>query len=128
MIGIRKGLAALAIAALATVGTGCSSNPPCETDIAAVEAARQAAEAAEAKYQAAQREKQQREQDPAAKPFPTCDVRFASAFALGTRIASRAPPTAPPSGALGSMAPSRSAKSRREKASNHASGAERIAP
>ena len=54
-------------AAAMTIVAGCSSNPPCETDLAAVEASRQAAVAAEAKLAEAQRTKQQLEEEIAAE-------------------------------------------------------------
>ena len=61
MIKARRPGIALAIAGFAAVvvlGAGCSSNPPCETNIAAVDTARQAAAAAEAKLADAERQKQ----------------------------------------------------------------------
>jgi septal ring factor EnvC (AmiA/AmiB activator) len=58
---------AFVTSAVATILAGCSSNPPCQTDLAAVEAARQAAVAAEAKLAEAERTKQQLEEEIAAE-------------------------------------------------------------
>jgi hypothetical protein len=53
--------------AVAVVFAGCSSNPPCLTDLAAVESARLAAVAAETKLADAERTKRQLEADIAAE-------------------------------------------------------------
>jgi hypothetical protein len=66
---IRKGtgITALAAAWAIALGAGCSSNPPCEADLAAVDSARRAAAEAEAKLAAAQREKQELQEQIAAE-------------------------------------------------------------
>ncbi|HMB71615.1 MAG TPA: hypothetical protein VKU85_20055 [bacterium] len=46
----------LAVPVFALASAGCSSNPPCETDLAAVDQARAAAKAAEDKLQSAQQQ------------------------------------------------------------------------
>jgi septal ring factor EnvC (AmiA/AmiB activator) len=58
----RKKLASLvAVVALAAVGAGCGSNPPCETDLSQVDKARSEAKAAEMKLEEAQSQKAQLE-------------------------------------------------------------------
>jgi hypothetical protein len=51
----KKALSLAAVAAFALVGAGCGSNPPCEVDIATVDAARSAATTSEMKLEEAQR-------------------------------------------------------------------------
>ena len=65
--GVVRGIAVTVAAALAAVMIGCSSNPPCETNLAAVEEARQAAVAAEAKIAEAERTKRDLEEQLAAE-------------------------------------------------------------
>jgi uncharacterized protein YdaU (DUF1376 family) len=48
-----KAASFLVSAAFAIAGAGCGSNPPCQTDIATVDAARSAAKSAEAKLEEA---------------------------------------------------------------------------
>jgi uncharacterized protein HemX len=63
-----KSIAMLALAAgVAVWSAGCSSNPPCETDLAAVDAARSSAKAADAKMQEAKSQKDQLERQLAAE-------------------------------------------------------------
>jgi septal ring factor EnvC (AmiA/AmiB activator) len=50
------------VALLAAAGAGCGSNPPCETDISAVDAARTEAQSAESRLEEARRQKAQLEQ------------------------------------------------------------------
>ncbi|MEZ5063917.1 MAG: hypothetical protein R3B81_04240 [bacterium] len=54
-------------ALLMLAATGCGSNPPCETDLAAVDAARSAAKAAEMQLEDAKSQKAQLEQQIAAE-------------------------------------------------------------
>jgi len=58
---LRKLAPAVALAVLVAVGAGCGSNPPCDTDIAAVDAARSAAATAEDKLEDAKSQKTQLE-------------------------------------------------------------------
>ncbi|MBZ0268976.1 hypothetical protein K8I85_12525 [bacterium] len=51
----KKALSLAAVAAFALVGGGCGSNPPCEVDIATVDAARSAASSSGMKLEEAQR-------------------------------------------------------------------------
>ncbi len=68
MIGLRKGIVALAGAGIMTFAAGCGGTPPpCQTDLAAVDSARKAAAEAEAKLAAAERERQQLEEAIAAE-------------------------------------------------------------
>ncbi|MFN8177427.1 MAG: hypothetical protein U0167_05845 [bacterium] len=53
---------AAAALGMAMLGTGCGSNPPCETDLAAVDAARKAAADAEARLEDLKKQKQELEQ------------------------------------------------------------------
>lgn len=63
-----KSIAVLALVACAAMwSAGCSSNPPCETDLAAVDAARSAAKAADAKMLEAESQKEQLERQLAAE-------------------------------------------------------------
>ncbi len=66
MMSAKLRRAFVTAAAAATIA-GCSSNPPCDTDLAAVETARQTAAAAETKLAESERTKQQLEQDIAAE-------------------------------------------------------------
>ena len=50
-----------AVALLTAVSVGCSSNPPCETDLSAVDAARSDAGSAESRLEEATRQKSQLE-------------------------------------------------------------------
>jgi hypothetical protein len=59
---LRKLAPVVAIAVLVAVGAGCSSNPPCETDLSAVDGARSAAEAADMKLDEAKAQKDRLEQ------------------------------------------------------------------
>jgi hypothetical protein len=53
---LKKAAALLAATACLLVGAGCGSNPPCDTDLAAVDAARSTAKAADAKLEEAKRQ------------------------------------------------------------------------
>jgi hypothetical protein len=63
MTGFGKGLGTITtVLLLVAMSAGCGgSAPPCETDLTAVDSARQVAQAAEEKVAAAEREKQQLE-------------------------------------------------------------------
>ena len=67
---LRVAFLMLAAGALAVTAVGCGSNPPCETDLSAVDAARSQAGAAEQQLENVQSQKTQLEQqvaDEAAK-------------------------------------------------------------
>jgi hypothetical protein len=64
---LGRTLAVTAAAVLAAATSGCGSIPPCETDIAAVEAARGVAAAAEAKVAEAEKTKLELEEELAAE-------------------------------------------------------------
>jgi hypothetical protein len=70
--GLVAGAAALAT--VAAFGAGCSSNPPCETDLAAVEAARKSAADAEARLAELERQKRELEEQLAAENVRRADL------------------------------------------------------
>jgi len=70
-----KSIAMLTLAACVVVwSAGCSSNPPCETDLAGVDAARSSAKAADAKMQEANSQKEQLERQLAAEKARTAEL------------------------------------------------------
>jgi septal ring factor EnvC (AmiA/AmiB activator) len=58
----RTLVAAATLGAIAIFGAGCGSNPPCETNLAAVDAARKSAADAETRLAQLKQQKQQLEQ------------------------------------------------------------------
>jgi hypothetical protein len=64
---LRRALLLLAAGVFVAAAAGCGSNPPCETDLAAVDAARSQAQAAEKKLQDAKDQKKELEQKIAAE-------------------------------------------------------------
>lgn len=64
---LRKALLLLAAGAFVATAAGCGSNPPCETDLAAVDAARSRAQAAERKLEDAKGQMKELEKQIAAE-------------------------------------------------------------
>ena len=54
---LKKLIPAIAILGIAVAGVGCSSNPPCATDLSVVDGARESASAAESKLEEAKAQK-----------------------------------------------------------------------
>lgn len=73
-----KPLKSVAVLTMATCvalwSAGCSSNPPCETDLAGVDAARSTAKAADAKMQEAKSQQEQLERQLAAEKARTAEL------------------------------------------------------
>jgi len=59
--GSGKAIVVVALFVAAILGSGCGSNPPCETDLAAVDAARKSAADAQARLDDLKRQKEQLE-------------------------------------------------------------------